>query len=50
MLKHFKLTFQNNADLVEPGIDRTFLQLQDLIHNQNKSKFSKNGRLNMGKL
>ena len=27
--------FQNNADLVEPGIDRTFtFQLQDLIQNQ----------------
>lgn len=27
--------FQNQADLVEPGIDRTFtLQLQDLIQNQ----------------
>ncbi len=27
--------FQNNADLVEPGIDRTFtLALQDLIQNQ----------------
>lgn len=27
--------FQNNADLVEPGIDRTFtLELQDLIQNQ----------------
>ncbi|MDR9456581.1 MAG: LptE family protein [Salegentibacter sp.] len=27
--------FQNTADLVEPGIDRTFtLQLQDLIQNQ----------------
>lgn len=27
--------FQNNADLIEPGIDRTFtLQLQDLIQNQ----------------
>lgn len=27
--------FQNDADLVEPGIDRTFtLQLQDLIENQ----------------
>ncbi|MGM0636350.1 MAG: LptE family protein [Bacteroidota bacterium] len=29
--------FQNNADLVEPGIDRTFtLRLQDLIQNQTK--------------
>jgi hypothetical protein len=27
--------FQNNADLIQPGIDRTFtLQLQDLIQNQ----------------
>lgn len=27
--------FNNNADLIEPGIDRTFtLQLQDLIQNQ----------------
>jgi hypothetical protein len=27
--------FQNNADLIEPGIDRTFtLTLQDLIQNQ----------------
>jgi len=27
--------FQNNAELIEPGIDRTFtLQLQDLIQNQ----------------
>ncbi|PWK03312.1 lipopolysaccharide assembly protein [Flavobacterium araucananum] len=27
--------FQNNADLIEPGIDRTFtLALQDLIQNQ----------------
>ena len=27
--------FQNNAELVEPGIDRTFtLTLQDLIQNQ----------------
>lgn len=27
--------FQNNADLIEPGLDRTFtLQLQDLIQNQ----------------
>ncbi len=27
--------FQNNADLIEPGIDRTFtLKLQDLIQNQ----------------
>jgi Lipopolysaccharide-assembly len=27
--------FQNNADLIEPGIDRTFtLELQDIIQNQ----------------
>ena len=27
--------FQNTADLIEPGIDRTFtLRLQDLIQNQ----------------
>lgn len=27
--------FQNNADLIQPGLDRTFtLQLQDLIQNQ----------------
>ena len=27
--------FQNNAELIEPGIDRTFtLKLQDLIQNQ----------------
>jgi hypothetical protein len=34
--KTFQVSFfQNNADLVEPGIDRTFtLQLQDLIQNQ----------------
>ncbi|MDG2432795.1 LptE family protein, partial [Flavobacterium sp.] len=36
--------FQNNADLVEPGIDRTFtLQLQDLIINQTNLNLVKNG-------
>jgi hypothetical protein len=36
--------FQNNADLVEPGIDRTFtLQLQDLIQNQTNLNLVKNG-------
>ena len=36
--------FQNNADLIEPGIDRTFtLQLQDLIQNQTKINLIKNG-------
>lgn len=39
--------FQNNADLVEPGIDRTFtLSLQDLIQNQtNLSLVNNNGDL-----
>jgi hypothetical protein len=39
--------FQNNADLVEPGIDRTFtLQLQDLIQNQTSlSLVNNNGDL-----
>ncbi|MBW1656940.1 MULTISPECIES: LptE family protein [Flavobacterium] len=39
--------FQNNADLVEPGIDRTFtLALQDLIMNQtNLNLVSVNGDL-----
>lgn len=39
--------FQNNADLVEPGIDRTFtLSLQDLIQNQtNLSLTNNNGDL-----
>tara|TARA_R110002124_G_scaffold272213_1_gene441273 strand:+ start:387 stop:890 length:504 start_codon:yes stop_codon:yes gene_type:complete len=36
--------FQNNADLVEPGIDRTFtVQLQDLILNQTNLNLVKNG-------
>ncbi len=36
--------FQNNADLVEPGIDRTFtLELQDLIQNQTNLNLVKNG-------
>lgn len=39
--------FQNSADLVEPGIDRTFtLALQDLIQNQtNLSLVNNNGDL-----
>lgn len=39
--------FQNNANLVEPGIDRTFtLQLQDLIQNQTSlSLVNNNGDL-----
>ena len=39
--------FQNNADLVEPGIDRTFtLKLQELIQNQtNLNLTSSNGDL-----
>lgn len=39
--------FQNNADLVEPGIDRAFtLSLQDLIQNQTKlSLVNNNGDL-----
>jgi hypothetical protein len=36
--------FQNNADLIEPGIDRTFtLELQDLIQNQTNLNLVKNG-------
>lgn len=36
--------FQNNADLVEPGIDRTFtLALQDLIMNQTNLNLVPNG-------
>lgn len=36
--------FQNNADLVEPGIDRTFtLQLQDLIQNQTSLSLTNSG-------
>lgn len=35
--------FQNTADLVEPGIDRTFtLQLQDLIQNQTSLNLANN--------
>lgn len=39
--------FQNNADLVEPGIDRTFtISLQDLIQNQTSlSLVNNNGDL-----
>jgi len=36
--------FQNNADLVEPGIDRTFtLALQDILQNQTNLNLVKNG-------
>lgn len=36
--------FQNNADLVEPGIDRIFtLELQDLIQNQTNLNLVKSG-------
>lgn len=36
--------FQNNAELVEPGIDRTFtLALQDLIQNQTNLTLVNNG-------
>lgn len=36
--------FQNNADLVEPGIDRTFTnQLQDFIQNQTSLSLVNNG-------
>ncbi|MEN9981089.1 MAG: hypothetical protein RL542_876 [Bacteroidota bacterium] len=36
--------FQNNAQLIEPGIDRTFtLKLQDLIQNQTNLNLVKNG-------
>ncbi|MGM8360563.1 LptE family protein [Flavobacterium sp. ARAG 55.4] len=36
--------FQNNADLVEPGIDRTFtLTLQDLLQNQTNLNLVQNG-------
>jgi hypothetical protein len=35
---------QNNAELIEPGIDRTFtLTLQDLIQNQTNLNLVKNG-------
>ena len=36
--------FKNNAELIEPGIDRTFtLALQDLIQNQTNLNLVKNG-------
>lgn len=36
--------FQNNAELIEPGIDRTFtLELQDIIQNQTNLNLAKNG-------
>ncbi len=36
--------FQNNAELIEPGIDRNFtLELQDLIQNQTNLNLTKNG-------
>lgn len=36
--------FQNNADLIEPGIDRTFtLALQDIIMNQTNLNLVKSG-------
>ncbi|KIA87469.1 LptE family protein [Flavobacterium sp. AED] len=36
--------FQNNADLIEPGIDRTFtLALQDIIQNQTNLNLVKSG-------
>ncbi len=36
--------FQNNSNLIEPGIDRTFtLQLQDLIQNQTNLTLVPNG-------
>lgn len=36
--------FSNNAELIEPGIDRTFtLTLQDLIQNQTNLNLVKNG-------
>jgi len=36
--------FQNNAELIEPGIDRTFtLELQDLIQNQTNLNLVLNG-------
>ena len=36
--------FQNNSELIEPGIDRTFtLELQDLIQNQTNLNLVKNG-------
>jgi len=43
--KTFQVSFfQNNAELVEPGIDRTFtLTLQDLIQNQTNLNLVKTG-------
>ena len=43
--KSFQVNFfQNNADLIEPGIDRTFtLALQDLIQNQTNLNLVSNG-------
>jgi hypothetical protein len=36
--------FQNNADIVEPGIDRTFtLELEDLIQNQTNLSLTNSG-------
>jgi hypothetical protein len=36
--------FQNNSEIIEPGIDRTFtLALQDLIQNQTNLNLVKNG-------
>src|SRR5660397_90162 len=36
--------FQNTADIVEPGIDRTFtLELQDLIQNQTNLSLANSG-------
>jgi len=36
--------FQNNAELIEPGIDRTFtLALQDIIQNQTNLNLTKSG-------
>jgi hypothetical protein len=36
--------FQNNSEIIEPGIDRTFtLTLQDLIQNQTNLNLVKNG-------
>ncbi|EIA09165.1 LptE family protein [Flavobacterium frigoris] len=36
--------FQNNSELIEPGIDRTFtLALQDIIQNQTNLNLVKNG-------
>lgn len=36
--------FQNNSELIEPGIDRTFtLELQDLIQNQTNLNMTENG-------